>query len=67
MAGKASLVSVEFRYSNGRSYVIEGEELEVFMDYVTNGLILLASRGWDMGRWNSLVEKILRSVGVVGR
>ena len=65
--GKANLVSVELRYSNGRSYVIEGEELEVFMDYVTNGLVLLASKGWDMGRWNSLVEKILRSVGVVGR
>jgi len=65
--GKANLVSVELRYSNGRSYVIEGEELEVFMEYLDNGLIMLASKGWDMGRWNSLVEKILRSVGVVGR
>jgi len=65
--GKVNLVSVEFRYSNGRSYVIEGEELEVFMEYIENGMIALASRGWDMSRWNSLVEKILRSVGVVRR
>jgi len=56
----SSISRIVLEYSNGRRYVIEGEELEVFLTYIHDALMLLAGHGADMTGWNNLMKKILR-------
>jgi len=61
------LVRVVLEYSNGKKYVLEGEELETYMRYLDEGIVMMFIHGWvDMEEWNQLMKKVAVSVGLEG-
>ena len=63
--GDVKLVRVVLEYSNGRKYVLEGEELETYMRYLDEGIEMLYIHGWvDMEEWNKLMRKVASAVGL---
>ena len=59
---KYKLVEIVIRYEGGREYALRGKELDIFMEYLREGLLLQAVHDKDMTEWNKLCEKILSTV-----
>jgi len=59
---KPEPVRIIIEYSNGKKYILEGEELDTFLNYVDNGIIMLWTHGADMDKWQKLMEKIQKEI-----
>ena len=61
--GNPRLIRIVFEYSNGKKYVLEGDKLELFNDYLIKALHSMIIRKEDITPWNNLMKKILKQVG----
>jgi len=57
-------VRIVVEYSNGKKYVLEGEELDTFLGYIDEAIFLLYTHGADMEKWNKLMKKIHKEIGL---
>lgn len=65
MSNKIELTRVTFEYSNGKKYVLEAEELEIFKNIHDIGIVCLKVHDFmaDLEKYQKLMEKILSRVG----